>query len=95
MEYSLEFWGVGGGGYHLVPQVLTIFQDKICFPNLYPVSDLGQVIQRVDNDIPWINHCQVDKWYQNKPFYLLDSVVHALKNWGLMFSLSMVANLTQ
>lgn len=67
-----NFWWWGGGGYHLVPRVLTIFQDKICFLNLYPVSDLGQVIQRVDNDIPWINHCQVDKWYQNKPFYLLE-----------------------
>ena len=60
MEKSGVLLGIfGGGGYHLVPQVLTIFQDKICFPNL------------------------------------VDSVVRALKNWGLMFSLSMVANLTQ
>jgi len=45
------------------------------FQNIYSqkIIHLAPVVQRLDNAIHGINHYPVDKCYQNKPRYPLDS----------------------
>ena len=56
---------------------------------------LASVVQRVDNALHWINRSPVDnavilltviRWIV---IYPLDSVIHPLKNWTLMFCVSL------
>ena len=50
------------------------------------LTQLAPVVRRLGNSIYQINHYPVDKCWQNKPRYPLDSVIRLSNNQGLTYS---------
>ena len=66
----------------------TLYKTK--FSCLYP--GLAPVVQTLDSAIHWINHYPLDNSIGFASVYLLviypvDSAIHRLNNWGLVYSL--------